>query len=164
VHVAFALVATFELAASARGTAALVTAGCFSAAGLAVALYANVGHNRGHPLAVAAVAVPFGVALGLVPMALRLALPRIVPAIDWDMGVAVVCAFVGAFGIGLFLALIAVLGLEHQQAFSVLSHPGFKHFVRLCVHPDGRIEAWTVGKDDPLGKGEEALVDRFEWK
>jgi hypothetical protein len=163
-HIGFALLAAFELGMAMRGTASLVVAACLVAAALAAALYANVGHNRAHPLAVGAVAVPFGVALGLLPMSLRLALPRIVPAVDWDIGVLVVYAFAGALGIGLFLATIAILGLEHQQAFSVLSHPGFKHFVRMCVHPDGRIEAWTIGKDDPVAAGEPALIDRFEWK
>jgi hypothetical protein len=114
-------------------------------------------------MAVAAVALPFGAALGLTPMALRLALPKIVPAIDWDLGVIVVYAFLGAFALGLFFAIVAVTGLEHQQAFSVLGHPGFKHFVRMCVHPDGRVEAWTIGKDDPLGPGDPSLVDRFDW-
>jgi hypothetical protein len=164
VHLGFAFVASLELSASARGTGPLVAAGCLVAAALAGALYANVGHNRAHPLAVASIAIPFGAVLGLTPMGLRLALPRLVPAVDWDIGVVVVVAFLGAFAIGLFLALIAVLGFEHQQAFSVLSHPGFKHFVRLCVHPDGRIEAWTIGKDDPLDKSDPVLIDRFDWK
>jgi hypothetical protein len=163
VHGCFALIAALQVAASERGTATSIAAACVVAIGLAIALYANVGHNRAHPLAVGAVAVPFGAALGLAPMALRMALPRVVPAIDWDVGVIVVYAFAGALGIGAFLALSAVLGLEHEQAFSVLSHPGFRHFVRLCVHADGRVEAWTIGKDDPLGPGEPALVDRFEW-
>ena len=59
--------------------------------------------------------------------------------------------------------LLAVFGLEHQQAFTVLGHPGFKHFVRLCVHPDGRVEAWTIGKDDMLSDTAPLLIDRFEW-
>jgi hypothetical protein len=163
VHLGLALIASLELWASERGTAPLVTVACLMATCLAAMLYANVGHNRGHALAVAAIAVPFGAGLGLFPMSLRLALPRIVPTIDLDIGVVVVYAFLGAFGFGLFLALTALLGLEHQQAFSVLGHPGFKHFVRLCIHADGRIEAWTIGKDDPLGKGRAVLIDRFEW-
>jgi hypothetical protein len=163
VHLGFALVASLELGAAARGTTSLVVTALLVAAGLAAALFANVGHNRAHPRLVLAVAVPFGVVLGLLPMALRMALPRVVPAIDWDMGVLVVYAFVGALTIGVFLATIAVLGLEHQQAFSVLSHPGFKHFVRMCVRADGRIDAWTIGKDDPLGPGDAALIDRFAW-
>jgi hypothetical protein len=164
VHATFGLIASFELAASERSTGSLVVAACLVSIGLAFGLYANVGHNKAHPLAVAAVAVPFGAGLGLLPMALRMALPRVVPALDWDLGVAIVSAFAGALGIGAFLALIAVLGLEHEQAFSVLSHPGFKHFVRMCVHPDGRIEAWTIGKDDPLDPDDPVLIDHFEWK
>ena len=46
----------------------------------------------------------------------------------------------------------------------MLGHPGFKHFVRLCVHPDGRVEAWTIGKDDMLADTPPLLIDRFEWK
>jgi len=64
---------------------------------------------------------------------------------------------------GLYLMLLAVFGLEHQQAFTVLGHPGFKHFVRLCVHADGRVEAWAIGKDDMLADSAPLLIDRFEW-
>jgi hypothetical protein len=64
---------------------------------------------------------------------------------------------------GVYLMLLAVFGLEHQQAFTVLGHPGFKHFVRLCVHPDGRVEGWTIGKDDMLADGEPRMIDRFVW-
>ena len=162
-HLVLALIASLELGAAARGTTTLVVTGCVIAAALAAGLYANVGHNKAHPLAVAAVAVPFGVGLGLLPMALHLALPRIVPVVDWDIGVLVVFAFVGALVVGLFFTTITLLGLEHQQAFAVLSHPGFKHFVRLCVHPDGRVEAFVIGKDDPVGPGEAVMIDRFEW-
>jgi hypothetical protein len=163
-HIVCALIASAELGAAARGTTTLVVAGCVVAAGATTTLYAIVGHNKAHPMAAAALALPFGLVIGLLPMALRLALPSVVPAIDWDIGVLVVFAFVGSFAVGIYLALVAVLGLEHLQAFAILSHPGFKHFVRACVHADGRIEAWAIGKDDPLGPGEAVLVDRFEWK
>jgi hypothetical protein len=163
VHLTLALLASLEMGASARGTTSLVVVGCVVAAGVAAVLYANVGHNKAHPLAVGAVALPFGAVLGLLPMALRLALPHVVPVIDWEIGVLVVHAFVGAFVLGLFFAVIALLGFEHQHAFAVLSHPGFKHFVRMCIHADGRVEAWTIGKDDPVAQGEPVLVDRFEW-
>ena len=36
--------------------------------------------------------------------------------------------------------------------YAVLGHPGYKFFVRLCAHPDGRVEAWTIGKEDTLGE------------
>jgi len=45
----------------------------------------------------------------------------------------------------------------------VLGHPGYKHFVRLCVHPDGKVEAWAIGKDDVLADGDPLLIDRFDW-
>jgi hypothetical protein len=162
-HQACALIALLELGATARGTTSLVVTACLVATALAGAFYTSLGLNRAHPVAVAAVSLPFGVVLGLLPMVLRLMLPRVVPATDWDVGVVLVFAFLGPLVFGFFLALVAVLGLEHQHAFAVLSHPGFKHFVRMCVHPDGRIEAWTIGKDDPVGPGEPALVDHFEW-
>jgi hypothetical protein len=44
-----------------------------------------------------------------------------------------------------------------------LGHPGFKHFVRLYVRGDGRVEAWVIGKQDTLGEGQPRLIDRFEW-
>jgi hypothetical protein len=162
-HLVLAFIASLELAAAARGTTTLVVTGCLVAAALAAGLYANVGHNKAHPLAVGAVAVPFGVGLGLLPMSLYLSLPHIVPVVDWDIGVLVVYAFVGALVVGIFFMTITLLGLEHQQAFAVLSHPGFKHFVRMCVHPDGRVEAFAIGKDDPVGPGDAVLIERFDW-
>jgi hypothetical protein len=163
-HIAFAALAAFELAASARSTTALVIVACAVAAALAAALYASVGRNQARPQLVAAFAVLFGGASGLLPMALRLGLPHIVPTLAVDVGTLVVCAFLGPLWIGVVLATVTTLGLEHQQAFSVLSHPGFKHFVKMCVHLDGRIEGWVIGKDDPLGSGEPTLVDRFDWE
>ena len=163
VHLCFALVAFLELAASLRGTAALVVVAALVSVVMTIAFYVNTGHKRSHPRHVLAVAVPFGVVLGLLPMALRFALPQLVPVLAGDGFLIVLYAFLGALGFGIFLATIAILGLEHQQAYAVLSHPGFKHFVRLCVHPDGRIEAWTIGKDDPLDASPPALVDSFTW-
>jgi hypothetical protein len=171
VHLMFAGLASLELAASLRGTTSLVVTAVLVSIALAAAFYVNAGHHRAHPRSVAAVAVPFGAGLGLLPMALRLALPQIVPHLGGfalpelagDGAVIVLYAFLGALGFGLFLMTIAIVGLEHQQAFSVLAHPGFKHFVRMCVHPDGRIEAWAIGKDDPVLRGAPVLIDRFEW-
>jgi hypothetical protein len=72
-------------------------------------------------------------------------------------------AFAASFLLGLFLLALALVGLEHHQAFAALGHPGFRHFVRLCVHPSGRIEGFVIGKDDPLGPGPPVLIDRFVW-
>jgi hypothetical protein len=87
----------------------------------------------------------------------------VVPTLAGDGAVLAAHAFLGTFVFGLFLASVATLGLEQQQAFAALSHPGFKHFVRFCVHPDGKMEGWVIGKDDPLAPGPPKLIDRFEW-
>ncbi len=138
-HLAFALVGAAELAAAGRSPSALAAVACVASALLWVALYTTVGHGRPHARVIAALGAPFGAALGLLPLGLRLALPRVVPALEGDIGALLVYAFVGPLVLGVFLAAMAALGLEHQQAFCVLSHPGFKHFVRMCVHPDGRV-------------------------
>ena len=164
-HIGFALLASLELGAAARGTGALITVACVMTVVLAVLLYTNVGHNRAHPLAVSAVAVPFGAALGLLPMSLRLALPKIVPALDWDVGVLVVYAFLGPPRHRAISGhTIAVLGLENQQAIQRSVPPRLQALrTPLHVHPDGRIEAWAIGKDDALDPTEEKLIDHFEW-
>ena len=79
------------------------------------------------------------------------------------MPAVVAHAFLGSFVLGVFLLVLALAGLEHHQAFAALGHPGFRHFVRLCVHPSGRVEGFVIGKDDILGKGPPVLVDRFGW-
>ena len=100
--------------------------------------------------------------MGMLPMGLRLALPHL-PWNATDWAVLVTCAFAGSFIFGVYLTVLTLLGVEHQQAFTVLGHPGYKHFVRLCVHPDGKIEAWTIGKDDMLDDSNPLLIDRFVW-
>jgi hypothetical protein len=130
---------------------------------LSVVLYAIAGHHRAHPWRVAAVAVPFGVALGMLPMALKLMLPRVVPVLGGDTAVMIVYAMAGALLFGFFLVTVTIAGFEHQQAFAVLGHPGFKHFVRLCVSPKGGVEAWVIGKDDALAEERPVLIDHWKW-
>jgi hypothetical protein len=76
------------------------------------------------------------------------------------------CLPAGAFVFGTFLAALAWLGLEHNQAAGALSHPGYKHFVRLRFRRDGSaVDGWVIGLVDPLAKGEKpVLIDRFTWK
>ena len=163
-HIGFALAAALELEVAARGTAQAVLAAVALGAAVTAMLVSSTAPDRPQGYRAPLVwAWPLGGMLGFLPIGLRHALPKLIPSWTGDMGVIVVYAFAGAFAIGLFLALAAAVGFERQQAFSVLSHPGFKHFVRMCVHPDGRIEAWVIGKDDPLGPGPAALIDRFEW-
>ena len=163
-HMALALVASIELGASFQSDAALVVTALVVTVAMSVAFYMIAGHQRAHPGRIAAASVPFAAALGLSPMLLKLALPRVVPTLAGDTAVMVAHAFLGTFVFGLFLASVAVAGLEQQQAFAALSHPGFKHFVRFCVHPNGKMEAWVIGKDDPLANADPKLIDRFDWE
>lgn len=162
VHLALGLLASIPLASAHRGMGVLFWTSAGLAIALSVILY-FVAHQGHHKRRIAMLAVPFGIALGLLPMALRLSVDRL-PAMAGDPAVILVSAFGGALIFGTYLMLLAALGLEHQQAFTVLGHPGFKHFVRLCVHPDGRVEAWTIGKDDMLSKTDPVMIDRFEWR
>ncbi len=163
-HIALALVASLELGAALEGDAALVGTALVVTVAMSVAFYFIAGHHRAHPRTIAAASVPFAAALGLSPMLLKLAIPKVVPTLAGDSAVLIAHAFLGTFVFGLFLTSVAIAGLEQQQAFAALSHPGFKHFVRFCVHPGGKMEAWVIGKDDPLAKVEARLIDRFEWE
>jgi len=90
-------------------------------------------------------------------------LARFMPAVASSSVIVAVMALVGPLIIGYFLLTLIVTGLEHHQAYAVLGHPGFKHFVRFCVGQDGRVEAWTIGKVDTLGKEPPRLIDHFTW-
>jgi hypothetical protein len=162
VHLALAVLAAIELAAAGQGTSALVATSLLLSLLLCFALY-FVAHEGQGKRAIALLATPFGLALGLLPMALRLSVERL-PAMAGDPAVMIATAFIGSLVFGFYLMLLAAMGLEHQQAFTVLGHPGFKHFVRLCIHPDGRIEGWAIGKDDMLSDTAPLLIDRFEWR
>jgi hypothetical protein len=164
VHLLLLFVASLELGAELQGPKTLAITAFVLTLGITWILFMIAGLHRAHPERVFLLALPFGAALGLGPMLLRSMLPRVVPTLAGDGAVMVAYAFLGAFGFGLFLATLCKVGIEHQQAFTVLAHPGFKHFVRLCVEPDGRIEAWAIGKDDALAPGDPVLVDRFTWE
>ena len=161
VHLALGVLASLELAAARSGTSALFATSLLFSMVLAFALY-FVAHQGVGKRVIAMLAAPFGVLLGLLPMALRLSVERL-PAMAGDPAVILASAFGGSFIFGLYLTLLAAMGLEHQQAFTVLGHPGFKHFVRLCVHPDGHVQAWAIGKDDMLSDSAPLLIDHFEW-
>jgi hypothetical protein len=161
VHVALALIASIELSAGLwslfRLTSVLITLG------IGYGLYALARHKGASPVKVLGIAVPFALALGFLPWGLARFLPHIVTRFERDSAVMVIYPFVGAFVFGLYLMVVAVTGLELQQAFTVLGHPGFKHFTRLRLSPDGTIDAWVIGKDDPLADHGPWLIDRFTW-
>ncbi len=149
----------------AHGGTALTLAGAMAISfGLWLIMY-FAGHEGGpsHKVKRAVLALPFAVVLGsLAPTLYALALKTKL-AFAAAPVVILLYGFAGAGLFGVYLTLMALLGYEHQQAFTILGHPGFKHFVRLCVHPSGRVEGWTIGKDDALAPGAPALIDHFAW-
>jgi hypothetical protein len=163
VHLALALIASLELGAGLEGRAAFTGASILITLGIGGFLYGIGAHKSVHPARVLAIALPYAVALGLMPWALVSVMPKVAPLLERDTAVMLVSAFLGSFVFGLFLATLAVTGIELQQAFTVLGHPGFKHFVRLRVAPDGKIDAWVIGKDDPLADAGPWLIDRWSW-
>ena len=161
-HIMFALLAAIELSAFRRGpipgavaTVALTLVAVF---GLSLAVHARLER----PAATWAISSVFGLILGLAPIGLRLVLFPLWPWLD-NLVLVVAYAFLGSLVLGAFLLTLALTGLERQQGFAVLGHPGFRHFVRLCVHPGGRVEGFVIGKDDPIGDGPPVLIDRFVW-
>jgi hypothetical protein len=162
-HAAFAAVAALEVWAFRAGltfgvlVSALMT--LVAVFGFTYAIRARVER----PVATYAAALGFGSIAGLLPLALAAVLPRL-PVLGDVALVAVVHAFVGPFVVGVFLLVVALAGLEPYQAFAALGHPGFRHFVRLSVHPSGRVEGFVIGKDDPIGAEKPTLVDRFVWE
>jgi hypothetical protein len=162
-HLAFAILAALEIVAVKRGAVpyALATAGLTLVTIFALSLAIRARFQR--PVMTWTLATVVGLMLGLGPLGLRMILPRQLLAFGDLLPVAVAYAFLGSFVLGLFLLLLALTGLEHHQGFAVLGHPGFRHFVRLCVHPSGRVEGFVIGKDDPVRPGRPVLVDRFTW-
>jgi hypothetical protein len=166
VHMAAALIASMELGVGWHARQRFVWISVLTSAAIVWMLYVIAGHQRAHPRHVLAVAIPFGAVLGLLPLALSVLLhaaARFLPLLGRDTLVLIVNAFASAFLFGLFLAVCALSGLEMQQPFTVLGHPGYKHFVRMRVSPDGTIDAWVIGKDNPLGDEGPWLIDRFAW-
>jgi hypothetical protein len=162
-HLLFGLLAAVEVTAVNRAPipgAIVVALGTLLTT---FALTAAVRARLARPAATWAVCITFGLILGLAPLGLRLVLTGVLPQFGITSAV-VAHAFLGSFVFGVFLLVLALTGLEHHQAFAALGHPGFRHFVRLCVHPSGKVEGFVIGKDDPLGKGPPVLVDRFVWE
>jgi hypothetical protein len=162
-HATFALLAALEILALRRGTLpCAVTTGALTLFAI-FALSLAVRARLQRPGTTWTVATIVGLMLGLGPLGLRLILPRPLLVLGDLLPVAVGHAFLGSFVLGLFLLVLALTGLEHHQGFAVLGHPGFRHFVRLCVHPSGAVEGFVIGKDDPIGPGRPVLIDHFTW-
>jgi hypothetical protein len=162
-HGVFALLAVIEIIAFRYGP---VTGGLTVAAVTIIAtisLQFAIRARLERPAETWTVASLFGLILGLTPLGLRSALSGALPWLGDLLATTLGNAVLGTLTLGVFLLVLILTGLEHQQGFAALGHPGFRHFVRLCVHPGGRVEGFVIGKDDPVGEGPPALIDRFVW-
>jgi hypothetical protein len=162
-HVICACLAALQLAVFRGGALGGWIATAIIAGVAVLAMWEAVLKRHERPWSTLAVAVAHGPLVALAPLGVGWLLARLMPAFASGLLDIVVSAFVGPFIIGHFLLMLIVTGLEHHQAYAVLGHPGFKHFVRLCVRTNGRVEAWVIGKEDTLGEGPPVLIDRFEW-
>jgi hypothetical protein len=135
-------------------------------------IYALIGGVTRRP-SVLPFALGAGLTTVLLPIGSSFFLNAALERLGWSESFAIlgvitlaVGVFAGAFVFGLYLSLLTLLGYENMQAFTVLDHPGFKHFVRLRVRADGSgIDGWCIGAADPLGDGEKpVLVDHFTWR
>ena len=133
------------------------------AAFVTFAMFQAVAKRRERPWASLAVALAHGPVLALAPIGIAALLTRLTGSVTTTLVDLAVMAFAGPLIIGYFLLSLVMSGLEHHQAFAVLGHPGFKHFVRMRVGEDGRIDAWVIGKDDTLSGGPPDIVDAFRW-
>jgi hypothetical protein len=162
-HVLCGVLALLQLRAfDWNATAGWLTTGAFAVAAVS-AMFATMslkGKRRGIAAAVAAV---HGIALSLLPLGIGWLSSRVLGHAAGGLATMAVMALAGPLLIGHYLLVLVVTGLDPWSAYSALGHPGFKHFVRLCVHQDGRVEGWAIGKDDPLSPGPAVMIDRFEF-
>ncbi len=160
-HVLCALVAFLELRAFRWGVVpGWIVTGLM--AGVTVAGMLATMSLKGHRRRVAGlVAAGHGVALALLPLVIGWASSRLLGHTATTLTTMAAMALAGPLLLGQFLLTLVVTGLDPWSAYSVLGHPGFKHFVRLCVRTDGRVEGWAIGKDDPLAPGPAGIIDTF---
>jgi hypothetical protein len=138
-----------------------------SAALAAVVLAFLAGLRRRSFAAVVFLATAAGVLMALVPMGTHAIFNTVRRWLELSPSpttraflVYALAIFGGAWVFGLYLAALARFGLNHDQAFAALRHPGYKHFVRLRIREDGsRIDAWAIGYIDPLGDPTPELID-----
>jgi hypothetical protein len=162
-HLVFALIAAIEIGALRKGPIpGTITAVLFTLIAT-VSLSFAVRARLERPAATWTISALFGLILGLGPIGLHFILSRTWPWLGDFWIVVLAFGFLGSLVLGLFLLVLMLTGLEHQQGFAALGHPGFRHFVRLCIQPGGKVEGFVIGKDDPLGEGPPVLIDRFSW-
>ena len=172
-HLALAVLFAPALAMGMRNGPAAMDVVSVGAAALVAVVCALLGgwRRRGFRV-VAALAGAVGAVMALLPTAAVVSFglathwlavapqPRLEALLVFAMSV-----FGGALVFGYYLAALARWGLNHDQAFAALGHPGFKHFVRMRVRADGSaVDAWVIGLVDPLGDATPVLIDRVTFR
>jgi len=170
VLVFFAVMSLFPLATAGAGhvRSALPSAALIGAVyTVCAAMLAGLRKRRPHRV------VPFsivtGLALAAVPLVLgaglhaRLAgLPRVAGLALALLLATLACGYL----FGVFLAVLAAVGVNHEQSWAALGVPGYKCFVRLRVRSaaeGAKVDAWVVGQVDPVRRSPVVLVDRFSF-
>jgi hypothetical protein len=168
-HLSLALLFSPALGVGLRAGSQSMDAVSIAAAATAAVVCALLGgwRRRGARV-VALLALVVGVLMGLVPMATHAGFdaalrwlqlspsPKTAAVVVFGLSI-----FGGTFIFGCYLAALARFGLNHDQAFAALGHPGYKHIVRMRVRADGSaIDAWVIGLVDPLGDPTPVLVDQ----
>jgi hypothetical protein len=162
-HMVFGVLGAIQLWALGRGPVkgALVTA--LVAFTYIVGFTLAARGRRARPILTLAVTTSFAALIACAPLLLRLIVLLVGHGAYHNGLVVVAQAGIGALLFGVFLMTLALTGLEHEDASAALGHPGFRHFVRMRIDASGTVDAWVIGKDDPLGPDAPVLIDRFRW-
>ena len=123
-HGVFALLAVIEILAFRHGpiTGSLTVAAVTLLATISLSFAVRARLER--PAATWAIASLFGLILGLAPLGIRFALSRTLPWLGDYLAVVLANAVFGSLALGVFLLVLILTGLEHQQGFAALGHPG----------------------------------------
>ena len=163
-HMLFGLLGAIQLRALGRGP----VAGTLTTALVALAYIAGftlaVRGRRTRPVLTLAVTMSFGLTLALSPLLLRALVLLLAHGTYHDVLVVLVARRARR---------VPLRSVPDDRWPSPASStrtgpprsaiPGFRHFVRIRVDPGGGLEAWVIGKDDPLGPGPPVLIDHFAW-
>jgi hypothetical protein len=144
---------------------------------IAMATAMLVGWRRHRAWRVLPFAALLGLAIGALPVAIGVfaddLASRVLGGATWARTSAfaigwAVATYTSGWAFGAMLQIIATLGLNHAQPYAALGIPGYKHFVRLRVTYEERrgsvVDAFVIGKTDPIGGSPALLVDRFRWR
>jgi hypothetical protein len=127
-----------------------------------------LGGFRKNRLQIAGLSAICGATIGLLPFVVFSFFRYVhIARNGWFIGGGIALSvYIGTLALGTYLMLLTILGIEQNQAFSALAHPGYKHFVRLRFAKHGKhADGWVFGRVDPLKKDDPiVLVDRFRWK